>query len=82
MGYSDIVMNDNATATGEAPRRDDSAGGSDYAEGTHLFVVPWRLDHPGGVDQVVFNLCAQFSRQRRTRPLVLSQTTRADSHQP
>ena len=39
---------------------------------THLFVLPWGLDHPGGVNEVVRNLHAQFERSGPRRPAVLS----------
>lgn len=39
--------------------------------GTYLFVVPWDLEHPGGVNEVVINLYRQFVRRNLYRPMVL-----------
>lgn len=38
---------------------------------TYLLVLPWSLEHVGGVNQVVLNLAKQAARQGRYRPLVL-----------
>lgn len=45
--------------------------GKDSASGTYLFIVPWDLDHPGGVNQVVINLYREFDKHGPFRPLVL-----------
>jgi len=39
--------------------------------GTWLFVVPWDLQHAGGVNQVVINLYRECERAKALRPLVL-----------
>lgn len=36
-----------------------------------LFVVPWDLHHPGGVNQVVINLAKEVNRRGDYRPLLL-----------
>lgn len=41
------------------------------APGTFLFVVPWSLHHPGGVNQVVINLYRECARSELFNPLVL-----------
>jgi glycosyltransferase involved in cell wall biosynthesis len=38
---------------------------------TYLFVLPWSLEHVGGVNQVVLNLARQVRRDGRLRPLIL-----------
>lgn len=38
---------------------------------TYLFVLPWSLEHPGGVNQVVLNLAREAQADGRYRPLVL-----------
>lgn len=40
--------------------------------GTHMFVLPWELRHPGGVNEVVRNLLAGFERDGPLRPAVLT----------
>lgn len=43
----------------------------EHESGTYLFMVPWELDNPGGVSQVVINLYYEFERTGPFRPLVL-----------
>ncbi len=38
---------------------------------THLFILPWEIDHPGGVNQVVVNLYKEFESHGRYRPLLM-----------
>lgn len=37
----------------------------------YLFVLPWEIHHPGGVNQVVANLYTEVARENRYRPLLL-----------
>lgn len=50
-----------------------SQGGKTHAgcAGTYLLVVPWDLDAPGGVNQVVLNLYRQLERSQALKPHVL-----------
>jgi glycosyltransferase involved in cell wall biosynthesis len=41
-------------------------------EGTYLFILPWDLTHPGGVNQVVLNLYREVERSGFLTPLVLT----------
>src|SRR5262245_29340439 len=38
-----------------------SQNDNDNGRGSYVFVTPWELGRPGGVDQVVLNLFRQFS---------------------
>lgn len=38
---------------------------------THLFILPWEIAHPGGVNQVVSNLYKEFESHGRYRPLLM-----------
>ena len=38
---------------------------------THLFVLPWELDHPGGVNEVVTNLYRRFAQDGGAAPHLL-----------
>ena len=40
-------------------------------ESTYLFVLPWSIDNPGGVDQVVINLYRHFLEGGHYRPQLL-----------
>jgi hypothetical protein len=41
------------------------------SEGSWLFVTPWDLYHPGGVNQVVQNLFDELASQKEYAPLLL-----------
>jgi glycosyltransferase involved in cell wall biosynthesis len=67
-----------APSTADANRPDPSTSvaaghGADAAPrgSTHLFVVPWPLDHPGGVNEVVTNLYRRFTQDGGPAPHVL-----------
>ena len=47
------------------------SSGKNKPNPTYLFVVPWDLDHPGGVNQVVINLYREFDKHGPLQPLVL-----------
>ncbi len=44
---------------------------SGWKAGSYTLVVPWELEHPGGVNQVVMNLSAAFDAMYPGLPLVL-----------
>lgn len=46
--------------------------------GTYLFILPWEIHHPGGVNQVVTNLYHTLSREGGYQPLLMVD----DWHQP
>jgi glycosyltransferase involved in cell wall biosynthesis len=46
-------------------------GMGESPKGTYLFIVPWDLTYPGGVNQVVINLYREIERLGRLRPLIL-----------
>ena len=48
-----------------------TAGDSIASKPGFLFVLPWGIDHPGGVNQVVMNLIRQVAREGSYRPLLL-----------
>ena len=37
----------------------------------YLFILPWEITHPGGVNQVVTNLYKEFELQEQYRPLLM-----------
>jgi glycosyltransferase involved in cell wall biosynthesis len=41
------------------------------SKGTYLFIIPWDITHPGGVNQAVINLYRELERSGPLRPLIL-----------
>ena len=58
-------------ASGRGSRATASPHGATLPGPTHLFVLPWDLDHPGGVNEVVTNLYRRFAQDGGAVPHVL-----------